>query len=162
MPSRARWVLLGGAVVPAIALIVWSLASATGAIDDSRLPSPWSVVVAAVDLGAGGWIVDHVALSIERLLTGFAFGSAAGLALGALVQRSSRVRILLAPTITALRAVPSVAWLPVALVFLGIGEAPTVVVVAIGASFPMFAECRRGGDRIDRCPGSASPSRSPG
>ncbi|MEO8262634.1 MAG: ABC transporter permease subunit [Pseudolysinimonas sp.] len=139
MPSRARWAFLGGAIVPAVALVVWTIASATGAVDSSRLVSPWSVVREAVDLAGRGRLASQVALSLERLLTGFAFGSLVGLMLGGAVRLSRTARILLTPTFNALRAVPSLAWLPVVLVYLGIGEAPTVVAVAVGAMFPMFA-----------------------
>ena len=53
--------------------------------------------------------------------------------------RSRRARILLSPSITALRSVPSMAWLPLLVLSLGIGERPKIVLIAIGAALPLFA-----------------------
>jgi sulfonate transport system permease protein len=72
------------------------------------------------------------------VLLGFAIGAVVGLVLGALVGLSRVASVLLAPLIAALRAVPSLAWLPLLILYLGIFETPKVTLVAIGAAFPVF------------------------
>lgn len=104
-----------------------------------QLPSPQAVVLAAIDLAERGILLHDLSISVQRVVTGFALGSSAGLLLGGLVVRSRRARILLSPSITALRSVPSMAWLPLLVLSLGIGERPKIVLIAIGAALPLFA-----------------------
>jgi sulfonate transport system permease protein len=131
---RAGWAILGGAIVPLALVAVWWIVSAAG-----RLPSPADVAVAGIDLAQRGLLLEHLAASGRRVLLGFAFGSAAGLLLGALIGLSRAASVLLSPLLGALRAVPTLAWLPLLLFALGIGEAPKIVLISIGAALPVFA-----------------------
>ena len=79
-----------------------------------------------------------VAISTQRVLIGFGIGAVLGLVLGALIGLSAPVRLIAAPTIGALRAVPSLAWVPLLLLWIGIGENSKVTLVAIGAFFPVY------------------------
>jgi sulfonate transport system permease protein len=135
---RRWWPVVGGALLPAAILAVWWAISAGGWVPAYRLPSPQAVVAAAFDLGDRGLFAQYIAISTQRVLLGFAFGSLAGLALGALVGLSRTFSILLSPVIGALRAVPSLAWLPLIVLYLGYGELPKVTLVVIGAAFPVF------------------------
>ncbi|WBU38659.1 ABC transporter permease [Homoserinibacter sp. YIM 151385] len=135
---RRWWTILGGLLVPILILAVWWTASATGLVPAHRLPSPPSVVEAAIDLAQRGLLFRDIAISTQRVLLGFAIGSAVGLVLGALVGLSRTASVLLAPTIGALRAVPSLAWVPLLVLYLGIYEPQKVVLIAIGAAFPVF------------------------
>ena len=72
------------------------------------------------------------------MLLGYLAGAAAALALGSLVGLSAIVRRLLAPTVAAFRTVPSLAWVPLLLLWFGIDETPKVLLVAIGAFFPIY------------------------
>jgi sulfonate transport system permease protein len=137
--SRGRWwPLAGGLILPVAILVVWWIASSSGQIPSYRLPSPPAVVAAALDLAERGLFFQDVAISTQRVLLGFGAGSAIGLVLGALVGLSRTVSILLSPLIGALRAVPSLAWLPLLVLYLGIGEVPKVALITIGAAFPVF------------------------
>lgn len=124
--------------MPLVILAGWSLLSSTHVVSVSRLPSPQDVVLAGADLAQRGVLFDDAAISIQRVLLGFLLGSAGGALLGALVGRSPTVGILLSPTIRAVRSVPTMAWLPFLLLALGIGEAPKVALIALGAAFPVF------------------------
>jgi sulfonate transport system permease protein len=135
----ARWqAVAGGAIVPLVILAGWSWLSSADLVASDRLPSPQDVVLAGVDLARRGLLFDDAAVSIQRVLLGFVLGSAAGALLGALVGRSPTAGILLSPTIRAVRSVPTMAWLPFLLLALGIGEAPKIALIAIGAAFPVF------------------------
>ena len=77
-------------------------------------------------------------ISTQRVLLGFAVGASLGLAVGAVVGLSRLSSTLLSPTIGAVRAVPSLAWIPLLLIWLKIGEDSKVTLIAIGAFFPVY------------------------
>ncbi|MEZ0339361.1 ABC transporter permease [Mycobacterium sp. pV006] len=104
----------------------------------SILPSPSMVWAAAVDLIERGLYGQYVAISTQRVLLGFTFGAALGLALGALVGLSRLGGVLLAPTLAGVRAVPSLAWVPLLILWFGIGEDSKIILIAIGAFFPVY------------------------
>jgi len=135
---RRWWTIVGGALLPLAILVAWWAVTATGSIPSYRLPSPADVWSAAVDLAQRGLLLQDVGISAQRVLLGFAFGSVIGLVLGALVGLSRTASVLLSPLVGALRAVPSLAWLPLILLYLGIYEVPKVTLITIGAAFPVF------------------------
>jgi sulfonate transport system permease protein len=138
-PLPLWWRAVGGAIVPLALIVVWWIVSAAGIVGPDRLPSPPAVAVAGVELARRGLLVVDLGASVQRVLPGVALGSAAGLALGILVGLSRTARVLLSPFLTALRAVPTLAWLPLLLLYLGIGEPAKVVLIGIGAALPVFA-----------------------
>lgn len=134
--SPLRWIL--GAIIPVALLALWWCASHFGWVPAFKLPSPESVVLAAVDLAQRGVLGEFIGISVQRVLLGFTIGAIAGLALGSLVGLSRFADDLLAPTIGAARAVPSLAWVPLLILYLGFGEDSKVVLIAIGAMFPVY------------------------
>jgi sulfonate transport system permease protein len=132
------WAVGLGLLVPAVLLAVWYLVTASGAIPAYQLPTPGAVWRAALDLAARGELGHHVAISTQRVLTGFLLGAAAGLAVGAAVGLSRLSDLLLAPTLGAIRAVPSLAWVPLLILWLKIGEDSKITLIAIGAFFPVY------------------------
>lgn len=136
--GRATRVALA-AVVPLALLATWHLLTAvTGYFGPFELPAPLAVWDAGVELAQRGELATHVLISVQRVLLGFAAGSAAGLALGAVVGLSRLADTLLAGTLGALRAVPSLAWVPLLLIWLKFGEDSKVTLIAIGAFFPVY------------------------
>jgi sulfonate transport system permease protein len=135
--ARAALVALG-VVVPLAIVVVWHLVTTGGLVPAHQLPSPGSVVDAGVDLWQRGQFQVHVAISAQRVLAGFAIGSLLGLALGSLVGLSRWFAAAFAPTIGAIRAVPSLAWVPLLILWIGINEDSKVTLVTIGAFFPVF------------------------
>lgn len=136
--SRRWWTVLGGTLLPLAILVAWWAISATGLVPAHRLPSPPQVVTAGLDLASTGQLFRDIGISTQRVLLGFTIGSLIGLVLGSLVGLSRTASVLLAPTIGALRAVPSLAWVPLLVLYIGIGEPPKVVLITIGAAFPVF------------------------
>jgi len=131
--------LLVGAVVPVLLLGLWWLVTdVTGTFTSIQLPAPQAVFTAGIGLFESGALVDHIAISLQRVLIGFAIGAALGLALGSLLGLSSIADKLLNPTVGAFRAVPSLAWVPLLLLWVGIDEDSKVILIAIGAFFPVF------------------------
>ena len=130
-------VALGGAI-PLALLALWWAASALGWVPAFKLPSPQGVIFAAVDLWERGLLQIHVAISTQRVFLGFGIGAVIGLVLGAIVGLSRLADGILAPTVGAARAVPSLAWVPLLILYLGFGEDSKVTLVAIGALFPVY------------------------
>jgi sulfonate transport system permease protein len=119
-------------------LAIWQFVTATGVFSASQLPAPADVVAALGDLLRRGQLWIHLEASISRVLLGYLAGAAAALALGSLVGLSVVARRLLAPTVAAFRTVPSLAWVPLLLLWFGIDETPKLLLVAIGAFFPIY------------------------
>jgi sulfonate transport system permease protein len=135
---RRWWVIVGGALIPVALFTAWWIISNSGAVPSYRLPSPQQVWAAAVDLASTGQLWRDIWISTQRVLIGFLVGSLFGLVFGSLVGLSRNASILLSPMIGALRAVPSLAWVPLLVLYLGIGEQSKVVLITIGAAFPVF------------------------
>ncbi len=127
-----------GALLPLAILGTWQLIYASGVIPAYRLPSPLSVWLAAVDMWNRGLLLQHVGISTQRVFIGFAIGAIVGLAAAALVGLSRLANVLVAPTLGGIRAVPSLAWVPLLGLYLGINEDSKVALIAIGAFFPVY------------------------
>ncbi|WP_084187871.1 ABC transporter permease subunit [Mycobacterium paraffinicum] len=119
-------------------LAVWQLVTAAGLFSPSQLPPPGDVVAALGELLRRGELWPHLQASLLRVSLGYLIGSAVALALGSLVGLSLTARRVLAPTVAAFRTVPSLAWVPLLLLWFGIDETPKVLLVAIGAFFPVY------------------------
>ncbi|MFF2051263.1 ABC transporter permease [Leifsonia sp. NPDC058194] len=146
-----RWVrITGGLVLPAIILAVWQIASTSGAFTSAQLPSPAMVWEAAVDLAQRGLLGLYIAISTQRVLIGFACGAALGLLLGAVVGLSRLADILFSSTLAAVRAVPSLAWVPLLILWFKIGEDSKIILIAIGAFFPVYTTVAASLKHVDR------------
>jgi sulfonate transport system permease protein len=129
---------LAGLVAPVLLLVVWKFVTANGLFSASQLPPPGDVVAALGGLLRRGELWTHLQASFSRVLVGYVAGAAAALALGSLVGLSVTARRLLAPTVAAFRTVPSLAWVPLLLLWFGIDETPKLILVGIGAFFPIY------------------------
>lgn len=129
---------LVGLLVPALLLAAWQTVTALGWFAPSQLPPPGDVLAALGELLRHGALWTHLQASLWRVLLGYVAGATAALTLGSLVGLSAVVSGLLAPTVAALRTVPSLAWVPLLLLWFGIDETPKVLLVAIGAFFPIY------------------------
>ncbi|MGO9507849.1 MAG: ABC transporter permease [Mycobacterium sp.] len=118
--------------------MTWQLVTACGLFSPSQLPPPGDVVAALDGLLRHGELWTHLSASITRVLFGYLAGAAAGLALGSLVGLSGAARTLLGPTVAAFRTVPSLAWVPLLLLWFGIDETPKLLLIGIGAFFPIY------------------------
>ena len=148
--SRPWLRLVLGLVVPGLLLAAWQISTAAGLFTPVQLPSPAAVYTAALDLIDRGQLGVHIAISTQRVLIGFVIGALLGLTLGALLGLSRLAEILLGPVIGALRAVPSLAWVPLLILWLKIGEDSKITLIAIGAFFPVFTTVSLALRHVDR------------
>ena len=148
--ERAPVRILGGALVPAALLLVWQLVTAAEVFSAVQLPPPRAVWEAARGLVERDLLWANVQISTQRVLLGFTAGAVIGTALGALVGLSRLADVLLAPTVGAIRAVPSLAWVPLLILWLKIGEDSKVTLIAIGAVFPVYTTVAQALRHVDR------------
>jgi sulfonate transport system permease protein len=127
-----------GLLLPVGAAIAWELAVKAG-ISEGRLVPPPSVIFATLaDLARSGELLRHTIATVSRVAAGFGLGVAAGTLLGALTGYSLMAHRLLDPTLQALRAIPSIAWVPLFILWLGIFEESKVTLIAVGVFFPVY------------------------
>jgi sulfonate transport system permease protein len=137
--TSRRWVRTGiGAVLPLAILGLWQLLSTLGVFSIAQLPPPGMVVDAAVELAQRGLLAEYVGISTQRVVIGFAIGATLGLLLGALTGLSRRWDAVFGTTLGAIRAVPALAWVPLLILWLKIGEESKLTLIAIGAFFPVY------------------------
>jgi len=141
-----RWL---GLLLPLAVLVLLESASRLGLIPSNLLPPPSEVVSTLIDMSRHG-LAGHVAASAGRVLAGFAIGAVLAVAMGALVGLSPWARAIVDPSCQGLRAIPSLAWVPLLLLWLGIDEAPKLALVGIGAFFPVYMGVAAGFRDIDR------------
>ena len=154
-PLRVRLPISGiGAVraliVPLLILAMWQLAVNQEFYSRGQLPAPLDVIAAGRELQDIGLLVPNVLASVERVSIGWGVGAAVAIILGLAVGFSRPVESLLDPTLNALRAVPSLAWVPLFVLWLGIGETPKLTLIALGAFFPVYTNLVSGVRQIDR------------
>ena len=137
-------------VVPLALLAGWWAASASGFIKSYQLASPRDVVRELFDLAQSGLLWRDLGASVERVALGFAIALLCALVFGSLVGGSRLVERALDPTLQGIRAVPSLAWVPLILLWLGIGETAKITLVAIGAFFPIYVALVSGIRGVDR------------
>ena len=143
-------------ILPAALLLGWYLISTRELIPTYLLPHPRQVLVSGFDYIFGnpqqgiytGRFVGDFSASIARVVFGFALATAIGLPLGLLSGRLEKIQLLLGSTLNALRAVPGICWLPLALIWFGIGLKTTVFLVALAAFFPIFLNAEAGARQI--------------
>lgn len=149
-PARLLTRIGLGTVLPLALLAIWQTLSSAGVFSAVQLPAPLAVLAAAGELLRSGDLWIHIAISVQRVLLGFAAGAGAGLVIGALVGLSPLACRITAPTIGGIRAVPSLAWVPLLLLWVGIGEDSKVILVAIGAFFPVYTTVSAALRHVDR------------
>jgi sulfonate transport system permease protein len=149
-PAR-RLLRIGRALIaPALLLALWQYLVASGVYTRGQLPYPLDVYRAARQMAEVDLLWPNIQISLERVAQGFGIGVAFAIGLGLLVGLSRLAEELLSPTIEAIRAIPSLAWVPLFVLWMGIDERPKITLIAIGAFFPVFANLVSGIRQIDR------------
>jgi sulfonate transport system permease protein len=124
--------------LPAGLAVAWELAVRAGWSDGRLVPPPSRILEQYEELRQSGELYRHAAATLIRVAFGFGLGTAAGTLLGALAGYSSLTRRLIDPTLQGLRAVPSIAWIPLFILWLGIFETSKVALIAVGVFFPVY------------------------
>lgn len=128
---------LKGLAVPVALLLLLEIAVRVGWVQSYQMPAPSEIATTLTDL-ADGALWKHIGASLTRVLSGFVIGAGLALVFAAWVGLSREAEAYLEPTFAGLRSIPSLAWVPLLLLWLGIGETSKIVLIAIGAFFPVY------------------------
>ncbi|WP_431855976.1 ABC transporter permease [Azospirillum sp.] len=165
-PSRITPAALArGALVPLIAVAVWQALSSSGMVNPTVLPSPGAVVVrwwhyllpadpydpaqSWLAWALSGEMLTDAYSSLYRVVLGFVVGAGLALPLGLLMGTSERVYGLMDPLVQVLRPIPPIAYIPLAILWFGLGNPPAVFLIAIGAFFPVLMNTIAGVRHVD-------------
>jgi len=153
-PIPALWVRLArpglGLLLPVTLAVVWEVVVRMG-WSSGRLAPPPSVIFATfADLARTGDLQRHTLVTLGRVASGFGIGAAAATIIGAATGYSVTLRRLLDPSLQALRAIPSIAWVPLFILWLGIFEASKITLIALGVFFPVYLGLMGAIQSVDR------------
>jgi len=121
-----------------VAGVVWEAAVRFGLAPGRLMPPPSRLFHTTMALAASGELQTHILATMTRVILGFGIGAAAGTLLGMLTGASGLARRLLDPSIQGLRAIPSLAWVPLFILWLGIFETSKIALIAMGVFFPGY------------------------
>jgi sulfonate transport system permease protein len=135
--SRLAWPTLG-LVLPVTLAAGWEIAVGLGLSSGRLLPPPSVIFDTFVDLAATGELQRHALATLSRVAAGFVCGVPAGTLVGAIAGYSALTHRLVDPTLQALRSIPSIAWVPLFILWFGIFEASKIILIAVGVFFPVY------------------------
>jgi sulfonate transport system permease protein len=127
-----------GLLLPAGVLILWQILSHYGMISEMLFPAPSTIVQSFITLASTGDLWSNLRISVVRALSGFLLGGGLGLLFGILVGLFRRSEKLLDPSLQMIRMIPSLAVVPLFILWFGIGEESKVLLIAKGAFFPIY------------------------
>lgn len=135
--------------VPALVLLAWQALSDRGFLRPSILPSPWAVAQTLESLVASGQLLNHLRVSLIRVFEGFGIGAGLGTLLGLAMGLSPFLNRALSLVTGLLRPIPTIAWIPILILWMGIDEGSKVTVIAVGSFWPVLLNVIQGVRGID-------------
>lgn len=153
-PAPKRWTRLTrsalGLVVPVVLAVAWEFIVRMGWASGRLAPPPSVIFAEFVDLARTGDLQLHTLVTLGRVAAGFGIGVIVATIVGAAAGYSPLVRRLLDPSLQALRAIPSIAWVPLFVLWLGIFESSKVTLIAVGVFFPVYLGLMGAIQSVDR------------
>jgi sulfonate transport system permease protein len=146
----ATWSWVKGLVLPVILLIGWEVLARVGFFPPNLLPAPSTVLQTIWQLALSGELFKHIGITLYRVTLGFALGSFVATVLGALTGYSRLAHQFLDPLLQSLRNIPSLAWVPLFILWLGIQEPSKIALIAVGVFFPVYLNLMSGVQDVDR------------
>lgn len=131
-------------VIPVVILLVWFLMTTYGNIPSGVLPTIPAVGKAFVDMVKSGQLQEDLLVSLGRVLKGFLVSGILGIVLGSIIGMFTPARELFLPFITVIRQIPIIAWIPLIILWAGIGEASKVIIIVLAAFFPVLVNTESG------------------
>ncbi|MEP0924333.1 ABC transporter permease [Leptolyngbya sp. ST-U4] len=145
--SSSGWV---GLLIPTILLVLWEIFSAASVFPPNLLPAPSTIAFTLLGLTLSGELFEHITVTFYRVLLGFFLGAFAATILGSFTGYSRVAYRLLDPLLQALRNIPSLAWVPLFILWLGIYESSKITLIAVGVFFPVYLNLMTGIQHVDR------------
>jgi sulfonate transport system permease protein len=136
-------------LAPVTLVIIWELLARAGWLSPQVLPAPSKVVQTAIRLATSDSLLNDLGVSLLRAAAGFAIGGGIGFTLGILVGFSRIAEAAIDRSVQMIRAIPFIASLPLVIVWLGVGEAEKIFLVALGVTFPIYINTTLGIRQVD-------------
>jgi NitT/TauT family transport system permease protein len=135
------------ALVAALVAVWWFTVVASGTI---IFPTPWDVVLGTLELARLGSLWDHIASSLFRVGVGYLLATAVAIPLGLLMGWFKGVFATLNPLIQILRPISPIAWIPLAILWFGVGNFSPIFLIFLASVFPIIVETAAGVHSIER------------
>lgn len=130
--------VMAAIIVPALGLLFWEVAVAAGWFSGRLMPPPSRVLATLLGLLKSGELFIHIGITTVRVFFGFILGTVTATVVGAVTGYFGLARRLIDPSLQALRSIPSIAWVPLFILWFGIFEASKVALIAVGVFFPVY------------------------
>ena len=150
-PRRStRFAFLLRWVSPVVLVVLWQVASTSGILDERKLASPGQILTTAIELVQDGTLGTATLVSVQRVAIGFAIGAAIGISLAVVAGLSRFGENAVAPPMQMLRMLPHFGLVSLFIIWFGVGETPKIVLIAMGATFPLYLNTFGGIRGIER------------
>ena len=143
---KAKSLLLPLGLLAALVAAWWAAVVRTESV---IFPTPWQVVIGAIELARDGTLWEHIGASLMRVGAGFALAFTLAIPLGLWMGRVTSVYMTLNPVFQMLRPISPIAWIPIAILWFGVGNASPIFLIFIAAIFPMILQTAAGVHTID-------------
>lgn len=149
LPERVIWWVLYLAL-PILIILVWEYVCHFGNVKIYNMPAPEIILKDALEKMQDGVLLKHISVSFLRVLEGFLIAAAAALVLGVLIGLSTYFERFTELVIQILKPIPPIAWIPLAILWFGIGESSKLYIIFYGAFFPILLNTVDGIHNVDR------------
>nr|WP_226036044.1 ABC transporter permease [Aquibacillus saliphilus] len=139
-----------GSLLPVVLLSLWEILSRMEVFPSYQLPAPTVILQTIIEMGQEGTLVTHIGITTYRVFAGFILGTVVAVVLGSLVGFYKNAEKLFDPMIQAFRSIPSLAWVPLFILWMGIGESSKITMIAVGVFFPVYLNIVSGILGVDR------------
>jgi sulfonate transport system permease protein len=148
--GRKFTVIARGIAIPLVVVSVWQYITAQGWVQPVLLPSPLNIAQSFVQLGKNGELFQDVGISLYRAAIGFTIGGGLGLLAGLAVGLWRWMEDVMDPTLQTIRTVPHLAITPLFILWFGLGETSKILLIALGAFFPLYINTFMGIRNVDK------------
>ncbi len=137
-------------ILPILIVVLWMITTKLELFSPAILPSISTVFDSLKSQLDSGQLIKDIGISLERVVEGYLIAAVLGIALGVLMGISERINKFFFLTFTSIRQIPMLAWIPLIVLWFGIGESSKIIVIVIAAYFPILLNTMNGIKRADK------------
>ena len=137
-------------ILPIIVALVWHFATTSGAVSTLILPTISTVLSTLKQQVLNGTLTNDILISLSRIAKGYSLAAVIGIILGVIMGMNKTANRFFMLTFTAIRQIPMIAWVPILIIWFGIGEESKVAVIFLASYFPVLVNTVNGIERTDK------------